>query len=719
MRTDHHAFQRATRVAGFGLLLQAAIGLILLVFGLAAPSRDTTFLFASAFVLCGVLAWLGLIIVFYQHTLERLESLEEDELASARGETGSIFEGIDETRVAARRLALMHKWLMPALSLLLVGLLGLLIWVQWLYLRASGDEGEAGTTFFTTPMPGWAVAICLGFALVSFIFSRFVAGMAKQPAWQNLRGGAGFMVGNAIVMMGVAVGITFLFFGNEQVIEGVAVGLCVFEGIVGLEIVFNFILNLYRPRIPGEVPRPAFDSRILSFFAAPDNLVRSINEAINYQFGFDITSSWGYQLLLRSFVWLLALGAIVLIGLNTMVVVEPQQQALKLAGGAIVGEAGQAVHGSGIMWKLPWPLESAEVYDVSRIRELPLTARRLRDSNDRLPGVRLWTDELQGDREFRPFLVGASRLGSEEEAFLTDDSDGARPEGDGVSSVFALVDAEIILQYRIRDRGGLLQYLRFATDDQPRRSEVPVRQQALKQLALRQVSLFLAEMSLDEVLGRQSADFADDLRRRVQAEFDLFETGVEVVAVNFATLRPAGDAAASFEELAISNQAKAQLIADAERRVAGMLTGLVGNADRVDELLREIELWEQLRDEFGRDDPATIDQRVKVEQMLLRAGGMAAQTIADAERDRWVQLMEKRARARRIENQLAAYRAAPKLYRQREIMRVYGNRLPALKKFVIGIDPRLLRMDTNLTDLAPNLGLDLGTGGGEAGDSER
>ena len=28
-----------------------------------------------------------------------------------------------------------------------------------------------------------------------------------------------------------------------------------------------------------------------------------------YQFGFDITSSWGYQLLLRSTAWLLALGS--------------------------------------------------------------------------------------------------------------------------------------------------------------------------------------------------------------------------------------------------------------------------------------------------------------------------------------------------------------------------------------------------------------------------
>ena len=94
--------------------------------------------------------------------------------------------------------------------------------------------------------------------------------------------------------------------------------------LLAAEIALNFVLNLYRPRRPGEVPRPAFDSRILSLFAAPDSIVRSINEAVNYQFGFDITSSWGYQLLLRSGVWLLVFAVGILVALSSIVVVEPR-----------------------------------------------------------------------------------------------------------------------------------------------------------------------------------------------------------------------------------------------------------------------------------------------------------------------------------------------------------------------------------------------------------
>ena len=80
MRVDHHAYRKATRVAGFGLFVQAAIGLILLLFGVVGS--DTVFQFASYYVLGGLLVWLSLIVIFYQHTQERLEALEEDELAA-------------------------------------------------------------------------------------------------------------------------------------------------------------------------------------------------------------------------------------------------------------------------------------------------------------------------------------------------------------------------------------------------------------------------------------------------------------------------------------------------------------------------------------------------------------------------------------------------------------------------------------------------------------
>ena len=116
--------------------------------------------------------------------------------------------------------------------------------------------------------------------------------------------------------------------------RGIVWGIVVFMLVVAGETALNFLLNLYRPRRAGETPRPAFDSRLLSLLSAPDSIVRSINEAVNYQFGFDITSSWGYQLLLRNFVRLAGILVVVVVGLTTLVIVEPQEQGMRLRFGA-------------------------------------------------------------------------------------------------------------------------------------------------------------------------------------------------------------------------------------------------------------------------------------------------------------------------------------------------------------------------------------------------
>ncbi|UCD75132.1 MAG: hypothetical protein JSV91_15280 [Phycisphaerales bacterium] len=708
MRVDHIAFQRATRVAGFGFLLQAAIGVALLVFGLI--SKDTAFIFGSAYVLAGLLPWVSLIVIFYQHAQERLEALEEDELATTREGVGSVFDAADEDiRLAARRLRLMHKWLMPAVSLLLAFVLSGLAWFMLRYMsRMTGGTVEAATEFHLTVHIGWAVAICLSFAAVSFIFSRFVAGMAKQPAWQNLRGGAAYMVGNALVMLAVAVGITFRFFENDQAIEIIARVLPWCMIVQAAEIVLNFILNLYRPRVPGEVPRPAFDSKGLSMLAAPDNLVRSLNEAVNYQFGFDVTSSWAYQLLLRSFIWLIALGVVVLVLLNTMVVVEPHEQAVKLAYGGLVGDK---VYSSGVMWKWPWPFQTADVYDVSRVRELYLTAKR-RPQFKRTPHgqveVDLWGEKLDTDVEIEPFIVRSTRAAAT--LNLDGPRDGPDPAGgdaneatERVSSLFSILDAEIVLRYRIRaENDGLLDFLRFVPDTAMRRQRLTMRELALRDLALSVVTRQLATVTLDEVLSDQRTLLAASLRDQIQMVFDNHRTGVEVVSINVPMARPSGDSASAFEEVAMSRQARLQRIAEARRNVSNTFIQLVGEPDLVEPLLAEIDKYNAMRgDDSEEGRQATARQAALVEDLLFRGGGSAAQHIAEAEKDRWVRHMNTRAQASRLTGELRKFRASPDLYRVRETMRVYTYTLAFARKYVIGIDPPQLDLDVDLQELNP------------------
>ena len=675
MRIDHHAYQQATRVAGIGLLVQAAIGLTMLIFGLSAD--DTPFVHASLVVLLGLLPWGGLTALFHQHKLERLEALEEDELAAGRGDAASVFEreGTD-TRVAARRLQRMHQVFMPVLSvvvaLAMIGV-GLLILRD---LRAVADEQK---DYLLTDLRGWAVAICLGFAGVAFIFSRFVAGMAKQDVWQNLRGGASAMVGISIVTLAVAVGIVFRFFDNDEVVGWIDAALPWYLFVLAAEVVLNFILNVYRPRVPGEVPRPAFDSKLLSLVAAPDNIVRTINDAVNYQFGFDITSSWGYRLLTRSVAGLAATAAAVVLILSTMVVVEPNEQAIRLSAGSLVSEEPA---GSGIMLKLPWPIQSAERYEVSNVRQLHLTSRQLAP-----PDVQLFSTDLGRlfDAPLDPFVVRAS----------------ASADRSRTTDLLSLVDAEIILQYRIREDGGLMEFLRFVPDVRQRRQDLDDRERALRAIALREVGAQMRSMTLDEVLASGRLALAAILRERIQAAFDRAESGIELAAVTIPLLRPHADAARAWEEFSVAVQRRRQRVVGGEAEVASGLAAVIGDPANASPVIEAIEAYERAVDEHGAGHPDSAAALAVAESLILEAGGEAALTLAEASSSGIVQIMDARSQVARIESETLPYEAAPDLYRVLEEMAVYRRNMDAINKYVLAIDPGRLDIDFEFNTIDP------------------
>ncbi|MEE3001264.1 MAG: SPFH domain-containing protein [Planctomycetota bacterium] len=715
MRIDHLAYQRATNIAGFGFLLQLVAATVLLIFGYRGD--EATARFASFYLYTGLIVWLGLIIVFNQHKLERLEALEEGELtATTSGE--SIFDRSgDEIRVAARRLRMMYKWVMPLASLLFVCVLFLLSWIMFDAL--AGMAGSDGwLQLLMTENKGWLIAVTLGFSVVCFIISRYLAGMAEQKVWQNLRAGAAVMVGNAVVLLAIAVGTIVRYFEIDDVMFFVAWAIPVFMVIVGVEVVLNLLLNLYRPRISGEFPRAAFDSRSLSLLATPDSLVRSLNDAVNYQFGFDITSSWGYQLVLRSSAWLCILGLLVLLALSTLSVVGGREQGLRLRSGALVGTEGNVVHDPGFFWKLPWPIEQTRVYDVSSLRSLPLTPM----DKGRRDGF-LWEDEVRLDpgEVIEPFIVGRSRLTVDSDARVTQDSESGEDAAGDFSGNYALVDMLVQLEYRIRPESGgepgLLRYLHFGTESIQRRQEFTDRERALRDLALSVVTREMSTRSLDDVLSDDRADISGQMLVEVQRAFDKQQVGVEIVAINIPMIRPSGDAASRFQDLPLAMQQRDRSVANAERNRIALFTAIAGDPSVIDQIEESIDAVQDARarrdklaEELGEDATQVraasrelAQQVAATERLLEDSGGQAASIIASAERDRWIEIMEKRAQAGRVQSQVAAYRAAPELYRQRAIMQTYVRRLSGLRKYIVGIPPERMNVNVELRDLAaPN-----------------
>ena len=697
MRVDHFAYQQATRVAGFGLLFQLAIGLTLMLYGIIG--RDTTMTIGALYALTGILVWISLIVVFHQHRLERLETLEESELRDARPEASIFNTSRDESGLASRRLRQMYRWMLPIASLLVAGILILLSVMTFLWFgRLEDPENIANlqSQFSVGTSAGWQIAICLGFAVVAFILSRFVAGMSKQAEWQNLRGGAGFMVGNALVCLAIAVGIVFTLFEKTGAMRIVSHGILIFMLAVAGEILLNFVLNLYRPRRAGETPRPAFDSRILSLLAAPDSIVRSINEAVNYQFGFDITSSWGYQLLLRSVAWLIVFAVVALLLLSTIVVVEPNQQGVRLRFGQVVGDVRQGE----VVFKLPWPFETVETYDVGRLRDLPLGP-----VEDFYPDINLWSRESTVPQR-RSFLVAAPAM-SERVRRAVEGMDranqvGNQPDADGAESSanssstdfrdslgsrFALIDADIILRWRVKS-GKLIDFLQFSSDTFRTRSQLDMREQALQSVALREVSQFLARQSLNDVLSPKGRSLLTRLQEQVQDEFDAMGTGVEVVSLVIPWLRPAGESAASYEDMSIELENARKIIEEAKRSVAVTMGALVGDSKRADLVVGLITKLQEIEDEQGIDSNEARVMRAEIEQLLIEGRAQAASLISQARARRWEIITDAQETASEVLGQSAAFHAAPELYRQRMIMDVLATTLNSVRmKYILGPSP--------------------------------
>ncbi|MSR33613.1 MAG: hypothetical protein EXS12_02255 [Phycisphaerales bacterium] len=709
MRIDHFSYQQASRVSILGFCLQFSIGIVLLVFGRLAG--DTTLVVASTMVLCGLPVWTALAVVFHQHRLERLEALEREELAQSRGET--IFErsALDQ-EVAARRLGQMHRWLMPLSSLAVaLLLLGLGLW-NWSRLQEMNDPGPDASPFGVGSVLGWQLAVCLGLALAAFIFARFVAGMSKQTAWQNLRGGAGFMVSSALVMLATAVGIVFHVFQRPFIIEWMALGIAGFQIALAIEIFLNWTLNLYRPRRANEIPRPAFDSRVLGLLAAPDNLVRGINEAVNYQFGFDITSSWGYKLVLRSSGALVAIGVVALLVLSSLVVVGPGEQAVRLRGGSIAGR----VHQGELMWKLPWPFETAEVVDIAQVHALPLQA-----SNLKVGKVNLWDGPVDSETERASYLVAAPNLADEVQRDLGTGSEAStalsplslpsasdlsnEAAAKGISDRFALIDADLVLIWRIKSN-GLLSWLSFASDVKIRRSGIEMREVILREICRREVCQYLSTRPLDEVLSPSGAALATALRERIQKSFDLQSTGVEVVSIQIPALRPPGEAAALYEELSMDTQNARKVKEEAQRIANTTMAALLGDARLASQAIDAIEVWRSTLREKGETAPETLTARLAVETILVSTRGQIATQIKSSRARRWALHLRARITASEVLGQAAAYHTATDLFMQRKLMEALSQSLSTVRqKYVLGIDPNRIRVDIQMQQ--PEVGFNL------------
>ena len=707
MSHDQETYRRASNAALLGLVTQIILATLTALTGLYAGASGVNALFW--YFLGGLPIWVILWLVYNQHRLERVEALETEQLAAEDARTAALFEEAgQQLQLAQKRLDRLYQYGINLVSLLvafyLVGLGSVLLRNAVVAYR-SAKGIEAGGFFadlaamirdgggFTGPSAGTVAIIAVIIAFPAFLVSRYIAGMTKVIEWRQLRGGASYLMGNFVVTVLLIIAATAMALDLAQLFPVLAVAAPAIMILLGAEMLLSVIFGFYQPRRPGQRPRAAFDSRILGWLTHYESLGKIVGEAINYQFGFEVSDSWFYRLLAKAITPLIVIGLVILFVLSSAVLVAPYQQAVITRWGSLLNPPQRSVVGPGLHWKLPWPLGKAYKYDASRIREINVGSSA---KNFKRDVAILWTTEHTGESE--QYMVTAPSKSA-------DDVDAGASPGAGNAVAGELAGGLGIIKYRIAD-GGLLDYT--LSCDEP--------EQLLESLAERRFNAYFATHDVDALLTTARAQASGVLRRQIQADADAVKLGVEVVYVGLDAVHPPreGDVAKKFHEQIDARQEKQTRIQEAQRVAVGDLAEIAGSQDKaltIDAAIQEVVALQQsleaMRLAQGYDQ-AKADQladqiaqkKVAIERLLDDAGGAAAKLIYEARAFRWEYALNERARAMRTASRFETYQQAPKYYMAREYLNTLVQGLTDRRKFIIIGDqvlPPIIRINAQTT----------------------
>ncbi|MBO6513106.1 MAG: hypothetical protein JJ974_03990 [Phycisphaerales bacterium] len=692
VRGDYQTYRRAALICVVGLVIQFVIALLMLIY--STYSGDHAARTASILFGAGVIVWVMLLFVFDQHRRERIEAMEAEQFASSGGVSASAFSGAeDDLRVAARRLAFIQKWIIPASSLIFSIILLL---SGFLRLRSWNEYSAPETFTYNTLYLGATLAIGLAIGVVGFIFARFVSGMGKEPIWANLRAGAAQSV--AISLVGVLLAISaFLELSLGQMGLKSLTPIIVPIGmmVLGVEVILNLILDVYRPRKPGEDPRPAFDSRLLGLLAAPDRIAANIGEAVNYQFGVDVTGTWFYQLISKLVLWLIAMGVVIAWLMTMLVVVEPHERGLILTNGRVsspiysFGDRGESDIGPGLHVKLPWPFaayetpvsysrtgrEQQEVRTTTGVRILQL-ATNAPDSDKDTPII--WT-KTHSSREKLNIVL----------PIQSDDTVDTTGEFDS-SKDLSLIAVEVPVHFVVRD---VKLFDQFAGPGQ--------REDLLQMIGRRVVSQFLGEWSVDQILRHNQTNMVEQLRARLEAAYaplnDGQGPGIEILYVGLQGAHPPQKVAPSFERVIAARQNRESMIEDASRIEIATLTEIAGSVELAEQIVAQLnELEDQRR--AGADQSVLTSIELEVQRLLETAGGEAGEKLLSAGAQRWTRHMTERGRAVLLEGQEQAYNASPSLYKSQNYFDALLDAIKSARVYLTPGDLENLRVRMDLMD---------------------
>jgi len=660
-----------------GLLIQLGVFALLAIVGYWF--RSDALATAARFALAGAPVWLAIHLVFKQIGRVNAEALESQELRRAR-EAGAIFELDDEALlIEQNRLRWLLRWMVPGVGVLLslYFLLGQFIAWGWSIETAFTPGGLSRTQQPALVM--WFAVFC-GFA--SFLYSRYTIGLARMAEWRLLHAGASLLAGNALICLILVLALM----ASHALAWAEPAAACIVRIlliVLGLEFAINLVLEVYRPRaIALGLSRPAFDSRLLGLITEPGGIAKSIADALNYQFGFEVSRTWFYRLLERWCLPLLACTVVVVLGLTSIVVVDADEEAMIERFGRRVTPADSPLK-PGLHLKWPYPIDVVYRAPVQRVQEFVIG-----EASEKQPGEVeekpiLWTDQ----HEYVPELMLLVASPPNQVTLLTEPALSGQETVAGKSVSVSLLMVSVPIQYRIRDLAAYLYTYRDPAD-------------LLEAVAYQYLSEYAASVDIDELMGPGRTQFNSDFHQRLQARVDELGMGTEIAFVGIGSAHPQarGDVAMSFQSVISAETRMGALVHAAQGKAQQILTNTAGSIERAIALDEAIRTRDRMR-----DDPSAKSEELAVAQQRLRdllvgnparniapPSGEAASMVSKAQALASAQMSAASAKAHLFKAELSAYGAAPRLYKIRKYLEVYQD-LDLVRKFLyVGNPDQLL-----------------------------
>ncbi|MHC4468247.1 MAG: protease modulator HflK [Planctomycetota bacterium] len=643
--------RKAKTVSVIAFVLSLFFFIFTLVLG--AFSATLSMYLLSWQILAGVLVWGVLIAQFYQRTLAEQEKLDAGQLSKAADE-GTIFSGgadrMAMMAVAQKRLVFLEKWVVPV-SAVLIGIYQVVMGLLLFQGKVLKDTPE-----WSNPKNLLLSAVLMAtVSFIAFLFSRYTTGMSAETAWKPLRAGGSYLLATALLGFALAISLALAQFKHSQGLAVLGYVIPLLLMLLGVEVVLNAILDVYRPRVAGQYSRAAFDSRILGMFNEPGGILHTVSHTIDYQFGFQVSQTWFYKLLEKAIFPLILFALLILYLMSSFVVIGPGQAGVVERYGVPVRDLEPGLH-----LKCPWPIEIVYVHPVDQIQRFSIGYK-----------------EGEADKEKKAFLWGEKHYEEEYNLLVAVQTDSS--SDDIGAAPVSIVQASVPVLFRISDISDVRKYIYNHRDSR----------ELLEAICYRELTRYAASAKIEtddtasngqkSLLGAGRIEAAEELKRRIQADL-----GVEIVLLGLQGVHPPPEVAKEYEDVVASVQEKQAMVLNALAEKNRLLTELGGSIAEVDALYNLALEFERSK-ELG-DEQKTEQLKNELQVAFGRVKGRVFRTLREAESYAFERVNLARGEGLRFSGQLQAYHASPEIYKKLQRLMTLEETLGGVRKYVVVTD---------------------------------